>query len=210
MSPKNSCFSHQWNTLRMNKQPPIATVQYTEIMKSGLWNSLNFLKNHSGHITTRTHTHIAWSLPRERSHHLLWQSCTPGAYLILMNSRFPRNYLSLGLWENKHSGTGLIWLHCHCLDQRLQSRFHNTCLIALESLAVMPCVDQTRLKSFLQVLKLTPAGNNVSDAIAIVFDEKNSRHFGFHPEKCWAAAVPSKSKERGQCHTKARTYLITK
>lgn len=117
MSPKNSCFSHQWNTLPMNKQPP--AIQYTEIMESGLWNSLNFLKNHSGHITAWTYVHIACSLPRERSHHLPWQSCAPGAYLILMNSRFPHNYLSPGLWENKQSGTGLIWLHCHSLDRAI-------------------------------------------------------------------------------------------
>lgn len=48
----------------------------------------------------------------------------------------------------------------------------------------MPCIDQTGLKTLLQVLKLSPAGSNVSDAIAIVFDERNSRHLGFHPEKC--------------------------
>lgn len=41
----------------MNKQPPIAAIRYTEIMESGLWNSLNFLKNHSVHINARTHAY---------------------------------------------------------------------------------------------------------------------------------------------------------
>lgn len=47
----------------------------------------------------------------------------------------------------------------------------------------MPCIDQTGLKGLLQVLKLSPDGNNVSDEIAIVFGERNGRHLGFYPEK---------------------------
>lgn len=59
----------------------------------------------------------------------------------------------------------------------------------------MPCIDQTGLKGLLQVLKLSPDANNISDEIAIVFGERNSKHLGFYPEKFRAAEVPSRIKE---------------
>lgn len=56
-------------------------------------------------------------------------------------------------------------------------------LIALESLAAMSCTDQKKFKSLSQVSRLSPAGNNIDDEIAIVLDASNSRHLGSHPGK---------------------------
>ena len=68
-------------------------------------------------------------------------------------------------------------------------------LNSVGSLAVMPRIDQAGLKGLLRVLKVSPDGNNVSDEIAIVFVERNSRHLGFYPEKFRDAEVPGQIQE---------------
>lgn len=158
---------------------------------------------------THIHPHIVLC-PGNTPCHLSQQSCTPGASLILMNSRFSHNCPSPGLWENKHSGTGLIWLHCHHLYRLVQSRSYNTHSTASETLAVTTRFDQKGFKSLPQVLRLRPARNSINDEIAFVFDWSNSRHLGSHPGKYWAAAAPSKSKGSSSSAPRKSTSVYIK
>lgn len=72
----------------------------------------------------------------------------------------------------------------------------------------MSRIDQKRFKSLPQVLRLSPAGNNINDEIAIVFERSNSRHLGSHPGKYGAAAAPSKSKESSSAPRKSTSLFI--
>lgn len=155
-------------------------------------------------ILSQRHTHWHTCIvlcPGNTPCHLSQQSRTPGAPLILMNSRFSRNCPSPGLWQNKHSGTRLIRLHCHNSYRLLQPL---TTRPSQHWRASLLCRAQRKSKSLLQVSRLSPADNNLNDEIAIVFDASNSRHLGSHPGKYWAAGVLSKSKE----NSSVKTHLI--
>lgn len=159
------------------------------------------------HRHTHLHTHIVLC-PGNTPCHLLQQSHTPGASLILMNSGFFHNYPPPGLWENKRSGAGLLWLRCRSLYQLLQPPSYNTHLIALESLAITSCIDQKSSKAFHKLWGLVLLVKTSMMKLQLYLIRATAGTLGFILGSTELMQSPVSPRRVVQHHAKAHFYLF--
>lgn len=157
-------------------------------------------------ILSQRHTHWHTRIvlcPGNTPCHLSQQSRTPGAPLILMNSRFSRNCPSPGLWQNKHSGTRLLRLHCHNLYRLLQPLTIRTSQRWWASLLCRAQIKRSP-ETFYKFRGLVLLVITSMTKLQLYLMRATAGTLGSHPGKYWAAGVLSKSKE----NSSVRTHLI--